>query len=47
MGYEDNYTASLESDGKRGHGLGNAIVPQIAFEIFKRIKEVDSLPRHS
>jgi hypothetical protein len=41
MGYEDNYTASLESDGKRGHGLGNAIVPQVAFEIFKRILEVE------
>ncbi len=41
MGYEDNYTAILDSDAKRGHGLGNAIVPQVAYEIFKRIKEVD------
>jgi site-specific DNA-cytosine methylase len=42
MGYEDNYTASLDSDAKRGHGLGNAIVPQVAYEIFKRIKEIDN-----
>jgi site-specific DNA-cytosine methylase len=41
MGYKDGYTSMLDSDVKRGHGLGNAIVPQVAFEIMKRIKEVD------
>ena len=40
MGYNDNYTASLKSDGKRGTGLGNAIVPQVAFEIFRAIAAV-------
>jgi DNA (cytosine-5)-methyltransferase 1 len=42
MGFPEGWTDIDDmSDGKRGHGLGNSIVPQVAEEIFKRIKVIN------
>ena len=42
MGYEEGYTLAMGSDAKRGHGLGNAIVPQVAQVIMEAIKESEN-----
>jgi len=39
MGFPEGWTADLPSDGRRGKGLGNAIVPQVAEAIMQVIKE--------
>ena len=41
MGYPEGWTdIDGMSDGKRGHGLGNSIVPQVAEQILQRIKDL-------
>lgn len=39
MGFPEEWTDLDLSDAKRGHGLGNSIVPQCAEWILKRIKK--------
>jgi site-specific DNA-cytosine methylase len=41
MGFPEGWSdIDNMSDGKRGHGLGNSIVPAVAEAILKRINEV-------
>lgn len=48
MGFPEGWTEDLPTDGRRGKGLGNAIVPQVAEVLLAAIKTIDdNLPESS